>query len=197
MKNLNFVSENSLELISVAEKVSLPLTAEVREVIRSMIQFINTLPSPYGKPAGLAAPQVGISLSIALIQIPPEAKLRRKDVYDTWPLTVLINPRYEPILSEGKSLDWEACYSLPLQMGEVSRYNAIRYEAHTLKNGHLVRIAGEARGFLSRALQHEIEHLSGKLYKDLLTDNSRFGNFDEMWAIRQSEFEARDLLDKK
>lgn len=66
--------------------------------------------SPNGKPTGLAATQVGIQLCIFLIQISEEAKIVRKDFYDTLPLTVWINWSYKAIKEEGKTKDWEDCY---------------------------------------------------------------------------------------
>ena len=93
-----------------AQIIDFPLSKEVRGFIDEIKGFIQSLESPHGKPAGLAAPQVGIGWRIFLMQIPPEAKDRRKDVYDTLPLTVWINPSYTPIAAEGQSKDWEGCY---------------------------------------------------------------------------------------
>ena len=167
-----------------AQEIEFPLSQSVQQVIDDMKTFIENLSSSFGKPAGLAAPQVGHSLRIIFYQIPPEAKNIRKDVDITVPLTVLINPSYTPIEAAGKSIDWEACYSVPDKMGEVYRYNAIQYQAYTLEGD---KIAAIARGFQARVIQHEVGHLNGQLYTDLLMKNARFGPIDVMLAIRKAE----------
>src|SRR5579863_1679109 len=96
-------------LRQIAAEVQFPLDVKTKKFIEELEIFFAELKSPFGKPAGLAAPQVGISQRIIIIQIPPEAKQLRKDVYDVLPPTVLINPIYTPILEDGECKDWEAC----------------------------------------------------------------------------------------
>lgn len=164
--------------------IQFPLKPEVKQFIADMQDFIEHLSSPFGKPAGLAAPQVGKPWRIVFIQIPAEAKTVRKDVYDIISLTLLINPSYTPVVEEGKIKDWEACYSVTGKMGEVYRYKAINYEYYTLQGK---KVSGIARGFLARLLQHEIGHLNGELYIDLLSSDSRYGDADTMMSIRKRE----------
>lgn len=164
--------------------ITFPLSDDIKKFITEFTAFIETLASPYGKPAGLAATQVGVSLPIFLMQIPEEAKKIRKDVFDVVPLTLCINPRYTPIVAEGKYKDWEGCYSVPEKMGEVYRYRAIHYEAQTIDGEVMV---GETRGLLARIMQHEIGHLNGELYTDLLAEDCRFGSLQEMWELRKQE----------
>jgi len=169
-----------------ATDVTFPLDNDTQAFIANMRKFIISLDSPNGAPAGLAAPQIGNSKRIIFFQITPIAKKFRKNVIEMVPLTVLINPSYKPITSEGKSLDWEGCYSVPDKMGEVERYNAIKYQGY---NEQGKKITGTARGLLARILQHEIDHVNGTLYIDLVTKGSRFGSFDEMRPIRMKELE--------
>ncbi|RDI43345.1 peptide deformylase [Aquicella lusitana] len=176
-----------------AREVSFPLDEEIRQFIEELRVFFSDLESPLGKPAGLAATQVGMPLRIAIIQVPPEAKRIRKEVYDTLPPTVLINPVYFPILEEGKNKDWEGCYSVTDKMGEVYRYTAIHYEAC---DGNGKTITGTARGFLARLIQHEVGHLNGELYIDLLSEDCRFGSLEKMLAIRREEM-GNNKLNKK
>ena len=170
-----------------AKTVLFPLSQEIKIFIASLKDFVKALKSPHGKPAGLAATQVGEPLRIFAMQIPEEAKQIRKDVYDIFPLTVWINPSYFPIESEDKILDWEGCYSVPDKMGEVYRYKAVRYEAY-LENGE--KVSGVARGLMARIIQHEVGHLNGELYVDLLKENCRFGSLEAMWEIRQREMKG-------
>lgn len=167
-----------------AHHVIFPLNEQIKKFMYEMEIFFEHLESPYGKPAGLAAPQIGIPLSIVILQIPPEAKQVRKDVFDTLPPTFLINPSYVPLFAEGKTKDWEGCYSVPEHMGEVYRYRAIQYEAYTVDGS---RVTGVARGFLARVIQHEVGHLNGELYIDLLSADSRYGSVNDMMEIRKRE----------
>jgi peptide deformylase len=100
---------------------------------------------------GLAAPQIGISKRITVIDVTfkedPEQKL------------VLINP--EIIATEGKQRGQEGCLSLPEFREDVSRARFVTVRAQDLQ-GEWFEKTGE--GLLARAFLHEIEHLSGKLY---------------------------------
>ena len=171
-----------------AEKVKFTLDENTQQFIEKFKLFFANLKSPLGKPAGLAATQVGMSLRIVIIQVPPEAKTIRKDVYDALPPTILINPSYEPILDAGENKDWEGCYSVIDKMGEVYRHTAIQYEAFN-EDGE--KLQGVARGFLARLIQHEVGHLNGELYVDLIQSDCRYGTFDEMIKIRKQEMENR------
>lgn len=168
-----------------AETVKFPLDEKTKNFINDFYAFLFDLKSPFSKPAGMAAPQVGVPKRIMIIQIPPEAKQIRKDVFDELPPTVLINPSYTPI-SQTKNKDWEACYSVPDCMGEVYRYDEIQYEAYT-PDGE--KISARAKGFLARLIQHETGHLNGELFIDLIEDGCRIGPLSEMLEIRRRERE--------
>jgi len=103
---------------------------------------------------GLAAPQIGLSLRLAVIDVKPEGKAQR---------IVLINP--EIISLEGELNDEEGCLSLPGVYAKLRRFSRARVRALD-ENGEPHEISGE--GLLARALQHEIDHLDGKLYVDRL-----------------------------
>lgn len=167
-----------------AQEVQLPLSAQDKAFIQNMYNFFDALESSVHKPAGLAAPQLGKSLRVIIINVPADAKKYRKFVYNTIPPTILINPSYTPILKEGKTKDWEGCYSIPKKMGEVYRYQAIQYIAYALDGKE---ISGTAKGFLARVIQHEVDHINGKLYIDLLSPDCRYGDMDKMMAIRKKE----------
>lgn len=161
-----------------AKEVTFPLNPEVKQFIADMHAFILTLSA-----AGLAAPQIGKSWRIAFIEVPPEAKQYRKLCFDEVALTLLINASYTPTGGE-KYKDWEGCFSVPGKMGEVYRYNTIRYEYYDIDGN---KFEGIAKGFLARVLQHEIDHLDGIIYTDLLSSDCRFGNVDEMIELRKQE----------
>jgi peptide deformylase len=187
MNLIDITQKDHSVLRNQALQVSFPLSQEVTNFIEEFKGFIATLKSPHGSPAGLAAPQVGIPWQIILIQIPEQAKLLRNNVYDILPLTVLINPSFEPIKEEGSYKDWEGCYSVENKMGEVYRYHVIKYQAYN-QQGAIVK--GVARGFLARLLQHEIDHLQGHLYIDRVSNDCRFGDLETMWSLRKAELEG-------
>ena len=105
---------------------------------------------------GLAAPQIGLSQRLTVIDISfkkdPEAKI------------VLINP--EVIEREGKQLEEEGCLSLPEIREKVKRAAWVKVRAQDVE-GNWFEIEGEE--LLSRALQHEIDHLDGILFIDHLS----------------------------
>lgn len=186
MEIITIFQKNHDILKHKAKTVTFPLSIEVKNFIDEMKNFIINLPSPYGKPAGLAAPQLGKSLRIIFIQVPEEAKKARKNVLQTMPLTLLINPTYTPISEKVDSKDWEACYSAPDLMGEVWRYNEINYNYYDIE-GNLIK--NKAKGFLARLIQHEIDHLNGRLYLDLIQEDCRLGPLEAMMEIRKKELE--------
>lgn len=136
--------------------------------------------------AGLAAPQIGYGKRAIVYHVPEGFKSFRKEVLDAIPPTVLINPEYQPIGDE-KVIDWEGCFSVKGTMAEVPRYREISYQGYDPSGN---RVEGTAKGFLARLLQHEIGHLNGELFTDLVTEECRIGPVEEMRALRIKEFEA-------
>jgi peptide deformylase len=108
---------------------------------------------------GLAAPQVGLSLRIAVVDVPPGSGRR----------LVLVNPRVEAV-SEETTRAVEGCLSVPGVWETVTRPAEVAIEAFD-PDGGLIRIA--TGGDLARCLQHEIDHLDGVLYLDRLSALSR------------------------
>ncbi|MGG3451382.1 peptide deformylase [Domibacillus aminovorans] len=97
---------------------------------------------------GLAAPQIGQDIRLAIV-----------DIEDEHGLIVLINP--ELIESSGKQTDIEGCLSFPELYGEVSRPNVIKIKAENVKGQSYIL---QAKGFLARAILHEMDHLDGVLF---------------------------------
>ena len=108
---------------------------------------------------GLAAPQVHVSQQVAVLQV--EKHPRYPDA-PAVPLTVLINPRVT-VVSEDTVDGWEGCLSIPELRGVVPRYRELRVEALD-RNGKLVDFI--AKDFHARVVQHEYDHLQGKVYAD-------------------------------
>jgi peptide deformylase len=114
---------------------------------------------------GLAAQQVGLTKSICVIDIPPEADMddqgHRLNPDIKMPL-VMINPQIEEKSDDTSSTD-EGCLSFPGIFAAVSRSNTIQLNYQDTSG---VSHAYTVQGFLARAMQHEIDHLNGVLFID-------------------------------
>lgn len=121
---------------------------------------------------GLAAPQVGLSLRVAVIDVKPEGK--------SDPL-VLINP--EIVSQEGQLRDEEGCLSVPGIYSKLQRFSKVRVRALG-EDGKPWERTGE--GLLARAFQHEIDHLDGKLYVDRLPFEDRLRVLDAIKDVRHN-----------
>ncbi|MCW8806835.1 MAG: peptide deformylase [Rhodanobacter sp.] len=117
---------------------------------------------------GLAAPQIGVDLQLVIFGF--EHSERYPDAPQV-PQTILLNPVITP-LSQDLEEDWEGCLSVPGLSGAVSRHSLIRYEGVDPK-GALIDCTAE--GFHARVVQHECDHLIGRLYPSRITDFSHFG----------------------
>jgi peptide deformylase len=114
---------------------------------------------------GLAADQVHESKQIAVVEVAENSRYPNKPKV---PLTVLINPTITP-LSEEMEEDWEGCLSIPELRGRVPRYRTIRVQALDRNGKNLEFIAAD---FHARVIQHEWDHLNGKVYLDRMGDLS-------------------------
>lgn len=127
--------------------------ASTQKLIDDMVE---TMVEYYG--VGLAAPQVHESLAIAVIE--------SNGPRGTIPLTVLVNPEVT-VLDDELIEDWEGCLSIPDFRGRVSRCRKLRVDALDRK-GKKIKITAE--GFFARVIQHEFDHLMGKVYLDRMPD---------------------------
>ncbi len=118
--------------------------------------------------AGLAAPQIGVDLQLVIFGF--ERNQRYPDA-EPVPYTVLCNPRIEPLGTEQEE-DWEGCLSVPGLRGKVPRAARIRYTG-VGPDGRL--IDREASGFHARVVQHECDHLIGRLYPTRMRDLTQLG----------------------
>ena len=110
---------------------------------------------------GLAADQVHESKQICVLEVADNPRYPNKSKV---PLTVLINPRITP-LSEETEEDWEGCLSIPDLRGRVPRYKTIRVQALD-RDGKALDFT--ANDFHARVIQHEYDHLNGKLMVDFV-----------------------------
>jgi peptide deformylase len=127
------------------------------EIQRLIDDMLETMENEDG--AGLAAPQVHVSKRIVVYGV--EANPRYPDA-DAVPITVLVNPKITPVGSE-QDEDWEGCLSVPDLRGRVPRFTRVRVEAYG-RDGRPLRFSAD--GFHARVVQHECDHLDGKVYLD-------------------------------
>jgi peptide deformylase len=150
-------------LLRVAQPVQRFDTRELHALIADMF---DTMQAADG--AGLAAPQIGVDLQVAIFGFTKNE--RYPDALPV-PRTVLINPTIVPLTDEMEE-GWEGCLSVPGMRGVVPRYAYIRYTGFDVKGATIDR---EAEGFHARVVQHECDHLIGKLYPMRIRDFTRFG----------------------
>ena len=119
--------------------------------------------------AGLAAPQIGVDLQVVIFGT-GERTPRYPDAPPI-PRTVLINPVITPMGVE-EAHDWEGCLSVPGLRAEVPRWASIRYTGFDQFGDAIDRTVD---GFHARVVQHECDHLIGKLYPMRVRDFTKFG----------------------
>jgi peptide deformylase len=166
-------------LRQIAEPVS-PEAIGAPEIQRLVDDMLETMEDHDG--AGLAAPQVHVSRRVVIYGV--EANPRYPEAPEI-PLTVLINPKLTPLGSEQEE-DWEGCLSVPDLRGQVPRFTRIRVEALG-RDGRPLRFTAE--DFHARVVQHECDHLDGKVYLDRMRsmDSLTFlPEFHRYW-LRSSE----------
>jgi len=145
-----------------------PVTAFDSDALHLLItDLLDTMRAANG--AGLAAPQIGVDLQVVIF-----GSYDRNPRYPDRPVvppTVLVNPVITP-LGEATEDDWEGCLSVPGMRGVVPRWSRIRYTGFDQYGDPIDR---EAQGFHARVVQHECDHLWGKLYPMRMTDMTQFG----------------------
>ena len=138
----------------------------VRELIEDMF---DTMHSAGG--VGLAAPQIGVDLQVVIFGF---GRSERYPEAEPIPETILINPIITP-LGEDEALGWEGCLSVPGLRGEVPRYQTVRYQGLDEAGQPIERTV---EGFHARVVQHECDHLRGRLFPMRVRDFRRFGFTD-------------------
>lgn len=179
-------------LRATANPVPDPTAPAIQELVADMIETMK-----HANGAGLAAPQIGVSLRVVVFQAPAsrvDPGLSEEEAFDhKAPLTTLINPVIE-VLDATTEGGWEGCLSVPGLRGWVERPAHIRYSGFDLTGARIERVA---KGFHARVVQvgglrsgnlaplfhphvllqtpqHECDHLDGTLYVDKLADSRRF-----------------------
>jgi peptide deformylase len=150
-------------LLRVAPPVQQFDTPELHALIEDMF---DTMKAANG--AGLAAPQIGVDLQLVIFGFTSNVRYPEAPPV---PATVLINPVITP-LDDSVVAGWEGCLSVPGLRGVVPRLARIHYRGFDAQGRLIER---EADGFHARVVQHECDHLIGRLYPTRMTDLTQLG----------------------
>ncbi|HSV44258.1 MAG TPA: peptide deformylase [Ramlibacter sp.] len=151
-------------LLRVAQPVTAFDTDALHLLVRDMFETMRV-----ANGAGLAAPQIGVDLQLVIFGT-DTVNPRYPDAPPV-PRTVLLNPVITPLGDEEEE-GWEGCLSVPGLRGVVPRWAKIRYTGFDPYGDAIDRTA---EGFHARVVQHECDHLIGKLYPMRVRDFTRFG----------------------
>ena len=147
-------------------------SASIQRLIDDMIETMKEYNG-----VGLAADQVHEPKQIAVLEVTDNERYPEKP---RMPLTVLINPQITN-LSEAIEEDWEGCLRIPDLRGRVPRSNSIQVQALD-RDGCAVSFSAD--GFHARVIQHDWDHLNGKVYLDRMRDFSSLtflAEFTRFW----------------
>jgi len=203
-QTISWHEQTRLEIVQMGNPVLRQRAKEIskEEILSPQIQQLIEMMkvTMRGIGVGLAAPQIGCSLQILVIEdteeyqkaIPTELlKLREREPI---PFQVIINPKI--FIDEDEYLEFfEGCLSVPDCMGVVSRARRVRVECLNEKAEPVVI---EAKGWYARILQHEIDHLLGTLFLDRAVTKSLSTekNYEKYWRNQPIE-EVRLLIRDK
>ncbi len=165
---------------------------EIQQTIAAMLETLRLAPG-----VGLAAPQVGLGLQLAVIEdreqyqsswTPEQLRSRGRVPID---FHVIINPELEILDPGGQAEFFEGCLSVSGYTALVPRYTRVRVR-YLDERGERQQV--EAQGWYARILQHEIDHLNGTLFLDRMKPRTFMSvkNYLDRW--RNAEAEARRIF---
>ena len=171
--SLRTIREQGDPVLSKKAKEIKEMTPKIRQLIEDMKE---TMYDANG--VGLAAPQVGMLKRLVVIDVSEE---------QNQPL-VLINPKI--IEQDGEQTGWEGCLSVPGMSGQVTRPQHVIAKA---LNENMEEFTVEGEGLLARAICHELDHLDGHMYVELV-EGKLYTNeeLDEMYQEQQEQTEEDD-----
>ena len=157
----------------------------IKKLVKDMqdtIEFVGA--------SGLAAPQVQVKKRIVVYRV-NENRIPKNAKFTMIPWTIMINPEIQP-LSDEKELFWERCLSIPGLHGKVPRFKKISVKYFNLEKK---LIEHEAFSTWSALIQHECDHLDGKLYPMRMNDFTKFGYNDSPGDIEKEAKKNKEAID--
>lgn len=172
-------------------KKARPVTQFDTELQTLIDNMIETMRAANG--VGLAAPQIGQSLQMAVIESLPKTDDEGNEIENSRELFVIVNPR---IVWESRDVvdGIEGCLSIPGYLGEVERAYSVRVRAQD-RHGKPLKL--RLKGWTARIFQHEIDHLKGVLFIDKLTARENFWTEEAYYEMRQAELEEKEEVDEE
>lgn len=169
------------EIRKIGDPVLRKKTKKVEKISKDTQKLLDDMVETMHKAngMGLAAPQVGVSLRVAVVEVPKDAAEKSEEEKAGTVQYQLVNPEVVK-QSEDTWEHQEGCLSIPGWRGDVERPNKIVVRALD-RAGNRIKI--EAEGMLARALLHEIDHLDGVLYIDKLVSP------DRVWRVNEDATE--------
>lgn len=152
---------------------------EIQQVIDDLVDTMR-----HANGAGIAAPQIGVGLRIATIEVNQNPRYPYKP---TIPLTIVINPVIDMLDEEVVDIN-EGCLSVPNLRGMVSRYVNIRVRWLD-RDGR--EHDEEKRGLTAGTFQHECDHLDGRLFLDRVTDTTTLTTWEQFERFHRAAFVER------
>lgn len=175
---------SQLPIVSIPDKIlrqkTRPVTRFDADLQRLIDNMIETLREANG--VGLAAPQIGQPIQLAVILTLPEEDEEGNEIEDTRELFVIINPEIF-WRSKETTKGIEGCLSIPGYLGEVERHESVRVRGLD-RHGRKLRL--RLYDWTARIFQHEIDHLNGELYIDKLTGPENIWTEEEFQAMQEA-----------
>lgn len=153
-------------------------SADMQVLIADMVETLHDAGG-----IGLAAPQINQPIQLAIIEVPGGPS--RYGHIEPIPLTVFVNPVLT-VLDDTEAGYWEGCLSVPGLRGFVYRPQHVRVDYMDAAGN---AAALELQGFLATVVQHEFDHLAGRLYVDHIRDMNQLV-FEDEWLAQQASTEA-------
>ncbi len=180
---------SKLPIVTIPDKIlrqkARPVTHFDTDLQRLVDDMIETLHEANG--VGLAAPQIGQPIQLAVILTLPEEDDEGNEIEDTRELFVIINPEIF-WRSKETTKGIEGCLSIPGYLGEVDRHESVRVRGLD-RHGRKIRL--RLFDWTARIFQHEIDHLNGELYIDKLTGPENIWTEEEFQTMQEAR-KAKD-----
>lgn len=152
---------------------------EVQQIVNDLIDTMR-----HANGAGIAAPQIGVGLRIATIEVNENPRYPYKPKI---PLTIVVNPIIEFVDEETVVIN-EGCLSVPNLRGDVTRYVNIRVRWLDREGTQHEALK---RGLTAGTFQHECDHLDGKLFLDRVTDTTTLTTWEQFERFHRAAFIER------
>lgn len=158
----------------ILEKISEEV--EIKNNDKEILEIIEDLKATleFGTGLGIAAPQIGVNKRIIVVGAKKE-NVKYNDAEDI-SVTAMINPTWKK-LSEETDIQYEGCMSVPTIRGKVGRYKNIELTYYDESGEKIIK---QINGFFARLIQHECDHLDGKVFLEKVKGPNGFATLENL-----------------